>query len=123
MNQNNSDLKLKKQLAIAEDSPIELLTQLSQDRDLTVRQAVASNPNTSVELLEQLAGDFYSSFCGSEIIQNPNIQSSILEKLASHSFDCLNSQILNHPLSSAYAIAIVQFKEKKINPEIYLGNY
>jgi hypothetical protein len=71
----NSTPEIKIALALAEDTPVEVLKQLSQDADREVRKTVASNPITPTEILLEL-GDEFSEI----IINNPIFNLLLLEK-------------------------------------------
>lgn len=60
MERKYCDLNPREKLSLAkdEDTKSDLLILLSKDNDVNIRQAVAGNPNTSVEVLEELSKEF-----------------------------------------------------------------
>lgn len=58
MSQNNNELKFKEQLALSENCSVNTLIELSKDSNVTIRRAVASNPNTPERVLEELSEEF-----------------------------------------------------------------
>ncbi|MCL1475589.1 DUF2336 domain-containing protein [Argonema antarcticum] len=54
----DADLEVKKAIAVALDTPADVLQQLSRDTDASVRSLVASNPNTPTEILLKLGEEF-----------------------------------------------------------------
>ena len=63
---HNTSPESKRKLAEAENTTAEVLEQLSKDSDRTIRTLVASNPNTSMEVLVNLGVEF-----AEEITTNP----------------------------------------------------
>jgi hypothetical protein len=55
---NSNNLEIKRKIAKAEDTPVEVLQKLSRDRDRSIRSLVAGNPNTPIEVLFELGKDF-----------------------------------------------------------------
>ena len=81
MNSNNLNFNKKKELASAENSSIEVLKELSQDSDVTIRQAVANNSNTPLEILQELRKDIDPNV-REAVAGNPNTSIEDLKELA-----------------------------------------
>jgi hypothetical protein len=62
-------------------TPLEILTKLAEDREISVRMNVAKNPSTSLELLAKLANDGYDGIRVS-VAENPSTPLELLAKLA-----------------------------------------
>ncbi len=73
------DIRQKKQLAIAEDTPADTLEQLSKDIDEEILKLVARNPNTDIKILEKLSYKFPEA-----VIGNPIFDLLILENTDSY---------------------------------------
>lgn len=54
----NPKLETKRKLASIEDTPVEILQELSKDSDRTIRSLVAGNPITPTEILIELGKEF-----------------------------------------------------------------
>ncbi len=70
----NTSTEARRQLAEADDTPADILEELSINSDRSVRALVASNPNTPMEVLVKLGVDF-----AEEITANPVFSLLILE--------------------------------------------
>ncbi len=70
----NTSPEARRKLAEADDTPADILEELSRDSDRTIRTLVASNPNTSMETLVNLGRSF-----AEEITTNPIFSLLILE--------------------------------------------
>ncbi len=71
---DNTSPETRKKLAEANDTPAEILEELSHNSDRTIRTLVASNPNTSTEVLLQLGVEFPN-----EVTANPIFSLLMLE--------------------------------------------
>ena len=72
---------MKIDLASNPNTPIEILTILSIDKDYYARYYVANNPNTSKEVLTILSTDEYSGV-RYYVANNPNTPAEVLKKLS-----------------------------------------
>ncbi|MDJ0742260.1 MAG: hypothetical protein QNJ32_02740 [Xenococcaceae cyanobacterium MO_167.B27] len=63
----NSNFDSKKQTATEEDTPTDVLEELSKDEDAAIREAVAGNPNTPVEVLKNLSEEFPEAVTGNPV--------------------------------------------------------
>lgn len=52
------EIETKMAIAAADDTPTDILEELSKEPESQVRYLVASNPNTPVEILQQLGEEF-----------------------------------------------------------------
>ena len=73
----NAELKTRIAIASAEDTPADVLIQLSEDPAKEVRNAVASNPNTLTEILVKLGKEFPEAITANPIfnllfLEDPN---------------------------------------------------
>jgi uncharacterized membrane-anchored protein YhcB (DUF1043 family) len=75
----NTPPEIKKKLACAEDTSVEVLQQLSKDSDREIRSLVASNPNTPTEILLKLGKQFPEA-----VIDNPIFGLLLLENPGSY---------------------------------------
>ena len=55
-------------MAANPSAPSELLREISQSKDAIVREAVTGNPNTPMEILLELAGEFPEAFFDNPIL-------------------------------------------------------
>lgn len=67
----------KYRTAKSEDSSVAILTELSNHENSKIRRAVASNPNTPIEVLEKLSKEFpeivvANSICELLLLENPD---------------------------------------------------
>jgi transcriptional regulator with XRE-family HTH domain len=74
---NSSNPKIRWAIASDDNKPDAILIKLSEDPDYDVRQEVASNPNTPIEILERLGAEFPESIINNPIfnillLENPN---------------------------------------------------
>jgi hypothetical protein len=76
---NNTDLKIKRKIAAAEDTSVEMLQQLSKDSDREVRSLVAGNPNTPQDILLELSNEF-----AEVVTDNPIFDLLMLENPSSY---------------------------------------
>lgn len=65
----NTSPEARRKLAEADDTPADILEELSKDSDRTTLALVASNPNTPMEVLARLGVDF-----ADEITANPTFK-------------------------------------------------
>lgn len=70
----NASIEIKRNLAASEDTPADVLAELSDDSDEYILKLIASNPNTPIEVLLRLWIDFTE-----EIIANPVFSLLMLE--------------------------------------------
>ncbi|MBD2200272.1 MULTISPECIES: hypothetical protein [Calothrix] len=81
-------IKLSNQVAIAAanniDTTPELLTELARHKDIQVRQAVASNPNTPIDVLFQLAEEFPIEFIKNPILPLLHLENPAFYKTIPH---------------------------------------
>ena len=77
------DLEIGRQLAKDETTASEVLVNLAKNEDYTIRQYVAANPNTPIEVLLSICFEFPV-----EVINNPIIPLLILENP-----DCLTCEL------------------------------
>lgn len=71
---DKNDIEQVRQLAQNETTPPETLTIFGCSTDCLTRQYVASNPNTPIKILEQLAREFPN-----QIMANPVLKLLVLE--------------------------------------------
>ncbi len=57
-NYNGADLEVRKKLAADENTPADILLQLSEDTEAEIRYLVANNPNSSEKVLHKLGKEF-----------------------------------------------------------------
>ena len=74
-------LRVRSSVAENPNTPVELLQQLAKDEDIGVRRDVAGNPNTPIPLLEKLAED-KGAFAREGVAGNPNTPVELLQQLA-----------------------------------------
>lgn len=88
--------------------------------------AVAKNPNTSIDVLEQLANWIPSGYqyFGNKVqicvANNPNTPTFVLEQLARIRDESIRQAIFNHPNVSNTAIEIIRFIEEKPGTPIHI---
>lgn len=77
---DNNNIKIKKLVAKNKNTPIEVLKELSKKKfNEEIFGELASNSNTPIEILEEFASNS-STNIKLNLIKNPNISSSILQK-------------------------------------------
>jgi hypothetical protein len=75
----NAELESRLTMAQCEITPANILAKLASDLEAQIRQAVASNPNTSIEVLSELGQEFPE-----EVTENPIFSMLLLENPESH---------------------------------------
>ena len=85
-------------VASNQNTSVEIFDKLSKDEKERVRDSVASNKNTSVEILDKLAND-ESKFVRYSVAENPNTSSEILDKLSNDN-DRIRSRVVYNPNTS-----------------------
>ena len=97
---NNTPAEIKRKIASAEDTPADILQELSKDSDRTVRAKVASNPNTPTEVLLKLGEEFPD-----EITANPIFTLLMLENPDTEFIRVSLARSSNTPIDILYKLA------------------
>jgi hypothetical protein len=84
----NADFETRLAIAQADTTPTEILAELATDTEMQIRQAVARNPNSSIESFMQLVEKFSDEVIADPIFERllfENPESSFIKKLLPHS--------------------------------------
>lgn len=109
------------QLDVAQNpkTPPEALTYLSKldvkmsvDILISIKRAVALHPNTSPEVLDDLA---FRLYYWREVLQNPNATPDILERLSTHEYPEIRQKVASNPKTP---LEILVRLEKDSNTEV-----
>jgi pentose-5-phosphate-3-epimerase len=84
----SADPNARSGIASNPNTPIELLTQLSEDPEWHIRMSVARNPNTPKSILETLATD-YNESVRTVVAKNPNTPIATLRYLMTSDEDSI----------------------------------
>ncbi|WP_158631880.1 hypothetical protein [Chroococcidiopsis cubana] len=103
---NNTLIENKRNLAATEDTSAEILQQLSQDKDPTIRALVASNPNTPTQVLLELGIEFPD-----EITRNPIFLLETLENSDSEFVRISLARSTTTPTNTLKKLALDRSKE------------
>ena len=96
----NSDYDVRISVARNPNTSADVLTELAKDSDYIVRRNAAGNPNTPADVLTELAKDSDYDVRIS-VARNPNTPADVLTELAKDSYWCVRSYAAGNPNTSA----------------------
>jgi hypothetical protein len=97
-------------LAKTKYTPPKVLEQLATEKDSSVRECVALNPNTPTKALELLATDRYC-YVRWNVARNPNTPTKALELLATDRYYCVRCDVARNPNTPHYIKKYLKIQE------------
>jgi hypothetical protein len=101
---NHKDSSLRYEAASNTKTSSKILAKLSNDDDWVVRYQVAQNPNTSSKILAKLSNDVDGDV-RYQVAKNPNTSSKILAKLSNDFHWDVREQVAQNPNTSSKILA------------------